>query len=442
MKDFNFPPGVLVRQQMFTAIGGDMIKIKGKNGFGRLKKQIQINNQADVGDFLHSTQKETSLKSGIRKEDEVLDFSQIQPASLDLTLGDTVYHVPFTFLDYRRHIKEILDNYSEMQYDISNGKKALLHKDQTYVVPLTEELDLNHDIHARCNPKSSSGRIDVFVRTIIDKGIEFDNIPPGYKGKLYLVIIPQSFDIMITSGLSLNQIRFIKEKPGFIVKEDRMLEQLNRKLGIIYDYKEEFASGFNIFDKKDGSIKLGVRLKGINGSKVIGFKTKAGSKEVMDLTKTEFYDPEDFFEPILEEHIQDKPLILNHGEFYLLASDLKVGVPPRSCAELTSYHEGYGEHRSHYAGFFDPGFGWAVNEKGERTLKGCYVVYEVRINGPSVALFRDKNGNSQSRFVKLHFYKNSQVPEVLYGADIGSSYQGQGLRLAKYFKRNWEEEYK
>ena len=102
--------------------------------------------------------------------------------------------------------------------------------------------------------------------------MEFDNIPAGYKGRLYLVIIPQSFDIMITEGLSLNQIRFIKEKPEFIVKEDRMLEQLNRKLGIVYDHKGEFASGHNIFDKKDGSIKLGVRLKGINESKVIGFR--------------------------------------------------------------------------------------------------------------------------------------------------------------------------
>ncbi len=436
LKDFHFPMGVLVKQQISTAIGGDMIKLKNKKMINHKKRENK-----NVGDFLHSTQNEMS-KVRIKKDDNlILDQKQIQPASLDLTIGNTVYHLPFTFLDYRRNVKEILDKYSDIKFDISNNNKALLHKNQTYIVPLNEELDLNHDIYARCNPKSSTGRIDLFVRTIIDKGMEFDTIPAGYKGKMYLIIIPQSFDVMITEGLSLNQIRFCKDKLDENILQDRLIEQISRKLGIAYN-EEELATGEKHFSKKDGSIRLGVRLKGIGESNIIGFKTKKGIIDTMDLTKIGTYNPDDFFDPIFEDQIKEKPLVLNQGEFYLLASDLKIGIPPQYCAELESYNEGYGEHRSHYAGFFDPGFGWAVNEKGDRKIKGSYVVYEVKINGPNVALFQDKNGNSQSKFVKLRFYKNSQIPDVLYGSDMGSNYQCQGLNLSKYFKKNWEDKYK
>jgi dCTP deaminase len=428
--------GVLVKQQIASAIGGEMIKVK---------NNIQINHRIreneSVGDFLHKTQDEAS-KIRIKKEKELIfDQKQIQPASLDLTLGDTIYHIPFTFLDYRRKVQDIIEKYSDIKFDISNNNKALLHKNQTYIVPLNEELDLNHDIYARCNPKSSTGRIDLFVRTITDKGLEFDTIPAGYKGKLYLIIIPQSFDVMVTEGISLNQIRFCKEKLDENIVQDRMIEQISRKMGIAYE-GEELAVGEKHFSKKDGSIRLGINLKGINGLKTIGFKTKKDIIDSMDLTKINNYDPEDFFDPIFEEQIKEKPLVLNQGEFYLLASDLKIGIPPQYCAELESYNEGYGEHRSHYAGFFDPGFGWAIDENGNRSIKGSYVVYEVRINGPSVAVFHDKNGNSQSKFVKLHFYKNSQIPEILYGSNMNSNYQNQGLKLSKYFKKNWEEKYK
>ncbi len=412
-----------------------MIKLKSIKNI----KQKERKNET-VGDFLHSTQNEMSKKR-IKTEDIILDQKQIQPASLDLTLGNTVYHMPFTFLDYRRNIQEIIDKHSDIKFDISNGNKAILHKNHTYIVELNEEFYLNHDIYGKCNPKSSTGRIDLFVRTITDKGLEFDNIPAGYKGKAYLIIIPQSFDIMITEGLSLNQVRFCKEKLDESILQDRMIEQISRKLGIAYE-NNETAVGEKHYSKKDNSIRLGVRLKGINGLKVIGFKTKKGIIDILDLTKIGAYDPEDFFDPIYEEQIKEKPLVLNHGEFYLLASDLKIGIPPQYCAELESYNEGYGEHRSHYAGFLDPGFGWAIDHKGNRLIKGSYVVYEVRLNGPSVALFQDKNGNSQSKFVKLHFYKNSQIPEILYGADLGSNYQDQGLKLSKYFKKNWEDKYK
>jgi len=437
VKDFHFPPGILVKQQITNAIGNNMIKLKAK------KEIIHINRDDEtIGDFLHSTQNEISkIKIKKNENDMVIDQKQIQPASLDLTLSNTVYHLPFTFLDYRRNVSEIIEKFSDIYFDISNGNKTILHKNQTYIIPLNEELDLNHDIYARCNPKSSTGRIDVFVRTIVDKGLEFDKIPPGYKGKLYLLIIPQSFDIIITENISLNQIRFCKEKLDENIIQDRSMETISRKLGIAYE-NDELALGERHFNKNDGSIRLGVKLKGIGDSKIIGFKTKKNIMDIMDLTKINYYNPEDFFDPIYEEQIKEKPLVLNHGEFYLLASDLKIGIPPQYCAELNSYNEGYGEHRSHYAGFFDPGFGWALDHKGNRNLKGSYVVYEVRLNGPNVALFSDKNGNSQSKFVKLQFYKNSQIPDVLYGADVGSNYQNQGLNLAKYFKKNWEDKYK
>lgn len=435
MKDFHFPMGVLVKQQITQAIGNDMIKIKAKKEITHKDRQNE-----SVGDFLHSTQNEISKKRIKKNEEFILDLKQIQPASLDLTLGDIIYHLPFTFIDYRRSVIEIIKEYSDIHFDISNGNKAILHKNQTYIVPLNEELDLNHDIYARCNPKSSTGRIDLFVRTIIDKGMEFDKIPAGYKGKIYLLIIPQSFDVMVTEGLSLNQIRFCKEKLDENIIQDRLMETISRKQGIAYE-NDDLATGEKHFNNKDGSIRLGVKLKGIGDSKIIGFKTKKNIINTLDLTKIDYYDPEDFFDPIFEDQIKEKPLVLNQGEFYLLASDLKIGIPPQYCAELESYNEGYGEHRSHYAGFFDPGFGWAINEKGERTIKGSYVVYEVRLNGPNVALFPDKNGNSQSKFVKLHFYKNSQIPEVLYGSKMGSNYQNQGLSLAKYFKKDWKNRY-
>ena len=328
---------------------------------------------------------------------------QIQPASLDLRLGSTAYRVRASFLAGKdRRVAERLTDFTMHQIDLSVG--AVLEKDCVYVVPLLESLALPLGMSGAASAKSSIGRLDLLTRIITDFGTEFDRIPEGYDGPLYVEICPQSFSVIAKTGQMLNQIIF---RQGETLIGDDALRALHDKTPIVSgDAMISGGLGFSVDLKPDGDTLVGYRAKPHAG--------------VIDLGKLAHYDPSDFWE---EVHTDTGWIILDPGAFYILVSREAIVIPPDHAAEMAPYLAMVGEFRVHYAGFFDPGFGWA--EAGGSGSRG---VLEVRCHEAPFVL---EHGQIVGRLV---YERMSEVPEVLYGREIASNYQGQGLKLSKHFK--------
>jgi dCTP deaminase len=328
---------------------------------------------------------------------------QIQPASLDLRLGDTAYRVRASFLSGRaRSVAERLAEFEMHRVDLSRG--AVLEKGCVYVVPLMEGLALQPGITAVANAKSSTGRLDLLTRLITDNGVEFDRIEPGYKGPLYAEICPRSFSVLVRPGMRLNQIRF---RAGQAVLSDGDLAAIHKA--------EILVSGEAHIDHGLG---FSVDLKPAN-STLVGYRAKPHTG-VIDLDQTGHYPVRDFWE---EVHSTRGQIILDPDAFYILVSREAVHIPPLYAAEMAPYLAMVGEFRVHYAGFFDPGFGHAaVGGHGSRG------VLEVRCHEAPFVL---EHGQIVGRLV---YERMSERPELLYGSDLGSNYQGQGLKLSKHFK--------
>ena len=334
-----------------------------------------------------------------------LGTRQVQPASLDLTLGARAWRVRASFLPSRSAgVLSRLDAGLKMHaLDLTNG--AVLERGCVYLVQLQESLDLPEDISASANPKSSTGRIDVFVRTVVDGGDAFDVAPAGYKGPLFVEISPRSFSIIVRRGSSLNQLRFKKGRPQL---DDNALKDLQNETPLI-DADADINDG------------IGVRID-LTGDKQapIGWRARRHSG-LIDVDKRGALDPEDYFEAIYAG--KSKSIILDPDEFYILASKERLLVPPTYAAEMTPINTGLGEFRVHYAGFFDPGFGWQKSG-APPTSRG---VLEVRSHDAPFVL---DDGQLVARLV---YEQMTTAPEALYGADLSSNYQGQGLRLSKHF---------
>lgn len=338
---------------------------------------------------------------GITAEPGVLP-DQIQPASLDLRLGQVAHRVRASFLPGAATVGERLADFSMHTISLDGG--AVLEKGCVYLVPLAERLDLPADIGAVANAKSSTGRLDLFTRLITDRGAEFDRIEPGYRGPLYAEISPRSFSVLVRPGQRLNQIRFRKGEPTILT--DGELRTLDRQVGLV-DGAAHIAGGLAF------SVDL-VRVEGIAGYRA---KPHTG---LIDLDRVGHYDPAEFWEPVRAERGR---IILDPGAFYILVSREAVHVPPGFAAEMAPYLAMVGEFRVHYAGFFDPGFGHAA--AGGRGARG---VLEVRCHEAPFAL---DHGQIVGRLV---YERMLAEPEILYGRDVGSNYQGQGLKLAKHFR--------
>jgi dCTP deaminase len=328
--------------------------------------------------------------------------AQIQPASLDLRLGLVAYRVRASFLTgLGRKVADRIQEFEMHRMDLTDG--AVLEKGCVYVIPLMEALCLPQGVTAVANAKSSTGRLDLLTRCITDQGTEFDRIPEGYHGPLYAEVCPKSFSVLVRAGQRLNQIRF---RNGQSLVSDTELAALHAQ--------QTLVSGTAVISEGLG---FSVDLRPHEGD-LVGYRAKPHTG-VIDLDLINHYPARDFWEEI---HTRDGRIILDPGAFYILVSRETVTIPPDYAAEMAPFLAMVGEFRVHYAGFFDPGFGYAA--AGGAGSRG---VLEVRCHEAPFVL---EDGQVVGRLV---YERMSQRPDTLYGTGISSNYQGQGLKLAKQF---------
>ncbi len=341
------------------------------------------------------------IDAGAISADLPITDAQIQPASLDLRLGKQAWRLRASFLPGKGHrIEDRLPDFEMHRMDLTGG--AVLEKGCVYLVPLMERLRLPAGITAVANAKSSTGRLDLLTRLITDDGTEFDRLPDGYDGPLYAEICPRSFSVLVRPGMRLNQLRL---RQGQAVLDDTALRALHAETPLV--------GGPALIDQGLG---FSVDLRPETGD-LVGYRAKPHSG-VIDLDRIGAYDPREFWDAL---HSRDGRLILDPGAFYILVSRESVAIPPDYAAEMAPYLAMVGEFRVHYAGFFDPGFGIGPLGTGARG------VLEVRCHEAPFAL---EHGQVVGRLV---YEKMQTRPDRLYGQDIASNYQGQGLKLAKQF---------
>ena len=335
---------------------------------------------------------------------------QVQPASIDLRLGEFAYRVRASFLPGRRaSVRQKIEALAMHRIDLSEG--AVLEKDCVYIAPLVEELRLPANTAAIANPKSSTGRLDVFARLIVDYGLEFDQVGQGYRGPMWIQIAPRSFSILVRAGSRLMQLRLKRGSPR---RTDIGLRRLHNDIGLVDD-----AAG--PADIKQGLLALSVDAAGSDGADIIGYRAKKHAG-LIDIEAIGRYEPLDYWEPMRAR--ADRSIVLDPNDFHILASKEAVTVPLDHAAEMIAYDTLVGEFRVHYAGFFDPGFGH--QEMGGAGTRG---VLEVRSHEVPFVI---EDGQIVGR---LLYERLTAKPDKLYGAAIGSSYQRQGLALSKQFRR-------
>jgi dCTP deaminase len=343
------------------------------------------------------------ISAGAIAADTPIPDAQVQPASLDLRLGNVAYRVRASFLaGHGRRVADRIAEFEMHRVDLSHG--AVLEKGCVYVIPLMEHLSLPPDITAVANAKSSTGRLDLLTRTITDGGAEFDRIPGGYAGPLYAEVCPRSFSVLVRPGMRLNQIRF---RQGEAVLSDADLAALHAV--------EPLVSGEAVIS---AGLGFSVDLRPASGD-LVGYRAKPHTG-VIDLDRIGHYPAGEYWE---ELHVTDARIILDPGAFYILVSREAVTIPPDYAAEMAPYLAMVGEFRVHYAGFFDPGFGYAAS--GGAGSRG---VLEVRCHEAPFVL---EHGQVVGRLV---YERMAARPDTLYGTAIKSNYQGQGLKLAKQFR--------
>lgn len=363
--------------------------------------------------ILPSQSIEELIAAGHITADPPIAPEQVQPSSMDLRIGPVAYRIRASFLSSRnaRVIDKLQDNHL---YKIDLTRPAVLERGCAYMAPLVEELSLPSDISGKANPKSTTGRLDVFTRLITDYGSEFERVPAGYKGKLYTEIVPRTFSIVVEQGVRLNQLRLRRGNPP---PSDTELERLHEQETLVYS-EDELPADALISNK---SLWLSVDLSGEEGSEIIGYKARRNTP-LIDLSRINHYDPLEYWEPI--HRTKSRTLVLDPRDFYILASKERVRIPHSFAAEMVPYDPSVGEFRIHYAGFFDPGFGYGADD-----IKGTHAVLEVRSHEVPFLL---EDGQTVGRLV---FERLLSVPKKIYGQGIGSSYQHQRLALSKQFRR-------
>ena len=340
-----------------------------------------------------------------------IDDPQVQPASLDLRLGDVAYRVRASFLPGpHATVEDKIDLYGQYEIDLTGG--AVLERGGVYIVPLLESLALPEDLSAIANPKSSTGRLDIFTRLITDNSTDFDKVRAGYHGPLYAEISPRTFSIKVRTGTRLSQLRVRRGTPR---PSDAALKRLHERDPLVDRAPDET----NI---AEGKLGVSIDLAGDADTGLVGYRAKRDAG-VIDYDQPGAYDPFEFWEPIYTR--REKAIVLNLDDFYILASKEAVSVPPDHAAEMVAYDTMVGEFRVHYAGFFDPGFGHR-----EFGGEGSRAVLEVR---PHEVPFMVEDGQLVG---KLIYERMTEIPDRLYGRDLGSNYQAQGLRLSKHFRQD------
>ena len=355
--------------------------------------------------------REAANNDVIFTEEYKIPEANFQPASLDVRLGEKAYRLRCSFLPDASTVLDKLSDLAMETIDLRDG--AILEKNRPYLIPLIEQLRLPDGIRASTNPKSSTGRLDIFTRVISDRSHKFDEISEGYNGQLFLEVVSRSFTIKVQTRLSLNQLRLIKGDPAC---EKGELLRAHREEPVLLS--QDGQLNHLLAPADDNTVALSANLAGDRSG--VGYRAKKNSS-LLDLGRESYYDPGDYWEPVYADRA--RRLILEPEEFYLLTSAENVRVRPEYGAEMTAYDPSSGELRTHYAGFFDPGFGYGENGN----MTGVQPVLEVRAHDVP---FMIEHGQ---KVCTLTFEKMLEAPEKLYGAEIGSSYQGQGLILSKHF---------
>ena len=306
-----------------------------------------------------------------------INTHQLQPASLDLTISNTCYRIKASFIPNNRPISKIISELMLAKIDLS--KEFLLERNCIYLCEINEKLKLPKEVKGKANPKSTTGRLDIFTRIITEHGSEYDFIDYNYKGKLYLEIIPQSFSIKIKKNISLNQIRFYKGPKSEPTQRAQKIS-VNIKKGTVSAYKAKKITS------------------------------------AIDMSKINYYEKDMYWEKIIPK---EDYFIIEKDEFYILRSKERIIIPNDSAAELEPFNDSFGNFRVHYAGFFDPGFG---NDNG------LPAVLELRAYDTPF-IIRDGQLVGQ-----LNYYNIEEIKNNFYGRGIKSNYHNQSLKLAKQFK--------
>ena len=343
---------------------------------------------------------------------EPISDDQYHPASLDLRLGHKAYRVRASFLPGTQTVRQKLDVFAMHEMDITRG--AVLERGCVYIIPLLETLDLRHRISATGNPKSSTGRLDIFTRLITDHGVAFDQVPEQYSGQLFAEVSPRTFSVLVRTGSRLSQLRVRRGKPP---TSDNLMRRLQEEHRLVEPM--DAADTARTHEITSG-VPVSVDLEGRHSGGIVGYRAKNHSG-LVDIDRIAHYDVHDYWEPVLAP--RRGGLILDPAEFYILASREAVRIPPSYAAEMIAYDTLVGEFRVHYAGFFDPGFGHS-DAGGE----GSRAVLEVRSYEVPFVL---EHGQLVGR---LQYERLTSVPTVLYGRNANSSYQGQGIKLSKHFR--------
>lgn len=381
-----------------------------------VKTPLQKSLKGKAG-YLTDREIELAYHQGIIHTPRTLMDNQIQPVSLDLRLGHNAYRIQSSFLPENDTVEQKLKDLKLYEVDLRDG--GILEKGAIYLIPLLEELDLPAGLFGCTNPKSSTGRLDMFTRVIIDHGHRFDEITPGYKGRLYLEVLSRSFPVRVQEGITLNQLRL---KHGNAEIADSQLKTLYKKKPILY-HKSGGAVEWDKVKADDG-LFISVDLQGANRkNSIVAYKAKANS-QVVDLTKTRHYHADDFWEPVY--YPKRHRLILEPESFYIMMSKEKICIWPDLVSEMVAYEPNSGELRTHYAGFFDPGFGWHPGKS--KSNQGTRAVMEVR---PHDVPFMIEDGQT---FCRMKFEKIISKPLRVYGKQLQSHYHAQELSLSKYFK--------
>ncbi len=368
------------------------------------------------GILIH-TDLERLLADGTIRTPRPPDADQVQPTSLDLRLGPVAHRIAAGFLPGRDRVDDRLKRLSLYTLDLERG--AVLETGQLYLVPLMEGFALPESIRGRCNPKSSTGRIDLFTRVIADRSERFDEVPPGYRGPLWLEVMPRSFPVRVRAGQRLNQVRLLAGDAR-LSDADHLVAHRDHRLIARADGGAPPGDAVIV----DRGFHLRVRLRPWADDGVVGWRARRFTG-VIDLDRVRAHDPAEFFEPITMRDGDDGRFVLEPEEFYIFASRERIRVPPHLAAEMSAYDVGIGELRTNYAGFFDAGFGYGKG--GER--EGTPAVLEVR---PHDVPFLIEDGQV---FFRLEFFKTVAPCGRIYGgSESASNYADQGLTLAKFFR--------
>jgi dCTP deaminase len=377
--------------------------------FPELEREIQHFNTTGIVPY--QGLKDLIERGVIRASEPIADV-QLQPASLDLRLGPVGYQVRASFLPTETStVAGRVDQLKLAELDLT--EPTILERGKVYIIPLMEELALPPGMIGKTNPKSTIGRLDAFTRLLTDYAGEFERVPRGYKGKLYVEVAPRAFSVIVHQGSRLNQLRIMRGNPP---PSDTALNALNDAETLVYLGDDE--PGQAVISR---GLWISVNLLPTDETEIVGYMARHGTPPV-DLDLVGAYDVAEFWEPVRKPDRGE--IILEPGDFYILASVERIRVPPTFAAEMVGYDPSVGEFRLHYAGFFDPGFGY-----GEDDVKGTRAVLEVRSHEVP---FLMRHGQRVGRLI---YERLTAVPDKIYGLSIGSSYQRQELALSKQFKR-------